>query len=60
MGYTILCAQYGTTAAWHHTPALKTNADIIKFADDGWRAANIWIVRDLEGASALAEVGGAK
>jgi hypothetical protein len=55
-GMTILCAQFGKTAAWHYSPQLKTRAQITEFAADGWRAANLWIVRDFVGDDALPEV----
>jgi hypothetical protein len=48
-GYTLLCAQYGKTASWGHTPGLTTRAEIEEFSLDGWRAANVWITRNIPG-----------
>ena len=56
VGYTVLCAQFGSTAAWHTTAKLKTLEDLRRFGADGWRAANVWIVRDFVGDEALPEV----
>ena len=48
-GYTLLCAQYGKTPSWGHTPGLTTRAEIEELSLDGWRAANVWITRNIPG-----------
>ena len=57
-GYTILCAQFGKTAAWSYSPTLKSKQSIEEFAADGWRAANVWITRDFNGENPLPEYNG--
>ncbi len=53
-GMTILCAQYAkSSATWIESPAIKTRAQIVEFAADGWRSANLWIVRDFVKDDAL-------
>lgn len=54
-GYTVLCAQFGKTAAWGYSPQLKTRAQLDEFTRDGWRSANVWITRDFTGDEALPE-----
>ncbi len=55
-GMTILCAQYAkASATWANSPGIKTRSQVVEFAADGWRSANLWITRDFAGDDALPE-----